>query len=117
MSNTKTDTGAYYLAFMSFVIALTGFALAGFAYLKSTRYEFLAQVSVGMSRKDVEARIGPPDRVSLDVRKLDPPHVSGFTPDQPEFARCSVYITMTGLFVYVFFDEHDRVTAVYACQS
>jgi hypothetical protein len=72
-------------------------------------------VAVGMSRADIVARLGNPDRVSPAGQPLDPPHVSGFVPGAINENVVYTYY-WRGCFVYVFIDKEDRVLTYYVCQ-
>ncbi len=74
------------------------------------------QIGAGMTIQDVTTRLGEPDRITKPGNPLDPPHVSGFTPDTENTNVVYTYF-LRGVIVYVFFDEQDRVAVYYVCRS
>ena len=74
------------------------------------------RVSVGMSQRDVESRLGPPQAVTKRGEALQPPHVSGFTPEIENDHLVYTY-RWYGAFVYVYFDARGKVKAYYVTHT
>ena len=72
------------------------------------------QIGVGMSSKDLRARIEKPFATTLYGTPLNLPNASGFVPDVENFKYANTF-WMYGKVVYVFFDENVRIIAYYIC--
>ena len=98
---------------VSIVLALL-FMFVGLVKYETSINSIAVDVSVGMSNNDVQRRFGKPYAIVAHGNPLVPPHSSGFVPDIDGWQYSYTYWKY-GRVVYIFFDDGDRVMAVYVC--
>jgi hypothetical protein len=100
-------------------IVLSAFAV-GLSFIALWKFEELStstRVSVGMSEVDVVAKLGEPTWIYHRGDEVIPREVGSFTPDHHVEHRLLVYRCFPALFIFVFIDDRQRVTAVYSHRS
>ncbi|MBL8815306.1 MAG: hypothetical protein JNL58_04705 [Planctomyces sp.] len=107
----KTKITAYAM-FVMWMLCMS--AVAGLIFYRTMVNSIAVQIGAGMTSEDVMTRMGEPFAKTLKGAPLTPPNASGFVPGIKDWHYALTYWKY-GKVVYVFFDEQDRVLAVYVC--